>query len=196
MKKDSYSVYAHITPNGKYYVGITRKNPNIRWKYGKGYKTQIFGRAVKKYGWENIFHEVIASNLTRDEACAFERLLISKLKSNLQEFGYNRSAGGDGNSSPQSDEQKERIRLRMLGSKRPHSEETKLKIGAANKGKCIKAIKQYSRSGEFLNEFESLTAASRATGISLSNIGEVANGNRKTAGGCLWKYKEEKSGNK
>lgn len=60
-------------------------------------RTIIFYRAIQKYGWNNFEHEVIAENLTKDEACEMEKALIKKLKSNDYHFGYNLSAGGEGN---------------------------------------------------------------------------------------------------
>ena len=38
-------------------------------------------------------HEIVAENLTKDEAYNFEELLIKKLKSNNPEFGYNMTSG-------------------------------------------------------------------------------------------------------
>lgn len=92
-----WCVYVHISPSNKYYVGITSQNPTDRWRSGKGYKSnRYFSNAIEKYGWENIHHEVLTSNLTEAEAKNFEKLLIAKLRSNNTEFGYNITAGGDG----------------------------------------------------------------------------------------------------
>ena len=93
----AWSVYIHITPSNKYYVGITSKEPCKRWRNGFGYYSQkYFYNAIQKYGWDNIYHEIVASNLTKEEANNFEKLLIQKLKSNNREFGYNITIGGDG----------------------------------------------------------------------------------------------------
>lgn len=47
-----YTVYMHISPSGKRYVGITRQRPVARWKNGRGYiNNEYFYRAIKKYGW-------------------------------------------------------------------------------------------------------------------------------------------------
>lgn len=82
-KSDSkWSVYIHTTPSGKKYVGITSRKLNKRWRNGHGYNTQMFGRAIEKYGWENIKHEVIASDLTHDKAVELEKFLIAKYKTN------------------------------------------------------------------------------------------------------------------
>ena len=53
--------------------------------------------AINKYGWNNIQHEIFASNLTKDEACDMEKTLITLLKSN-RGYGYNYTNGGDGTS--------------------------------------------------------------------------------------------------
>lgn len=93
-----WTVYCHTNKiNGKMYVGITaKKNPNQRWRNGKGYAdTPHFGAAINKYGWENYDHEIIASNLTEEEACNFEKWLIKELNLLDDKYGYNISEGGN-----------------------------------------------------------------------------------------------------
>ena len=91
-----YSVYKHTTPNNKSYIGITRQNPERRWQSGNGYNTQqYFWRAIQKYGWDNIIHIVLESNLTHDEACEKEKYYIQKFHTNNREYGYNITSGGD-----------------------------------------------------------------------------------------------------
>ena len=103
-RKDArWTVYIHIVPkelsgydHDKYYVGITSQKPKRRWQNGIGYKTnEYFYRAIQKYKWENILNEIIANNLTHDEACDMEKVLIQKLKSNDYTYGYNQTIGGD-----------------------------------------------------------------------------------------------------
>ena len=49
-----WCVYVHISPSNKYYVGITSKEPKVRWGHnGNAYQTQYFSNAIKKYGWDN-----------------------------------------------------------------------------------------------------------------------------------------------
>ena len=89
MEIRNYTVYVHISPSNKYYVGITKQKVARRWRYGSGYKqNKHFYSAIQKYGWNAFQHEIIANNLTKDEACKFEIALISVLKSNQKEFGY------------------------------------------------------------------------------------------------------------
>ena len=64
-----YKVYVHTAPNGKRYVGITRQKLNRRWRYGEGYKRCVyFYKAIKKYGWDNITHQVLVDGLTKSQA--------------------------------------------------------------------------------------------------------------------------------
>ena len=92
---NNYTVYKHTTPNGKVYIGITQQKPEDRWKNGRGYnKGQLFYKAVLKYGWDNIVHEILYENLSKEDACAKEMELIAKYKSNQREHGYNIQDGG------------------------------------------------------------------------------------------------------
>lgn len=91
----TWSVYKHISPNGKVYVGITHQKPEYRWNNGKGYKTnKRFARAIDKYGWEQFVHEIIADGLTEDEAVALEKNLIKLYGSADKKYGYNVALGG------------------------------------------------------------------------------------------------------
>ena len=93
MKK--YCVYKHTCPNGKVYVGITCRKPEIRWNHGAGYSTQLFGRAVEKYGWDNIRHEILIEGLSKEEACAEEQRMIAEYGSTDPGRGYNLTSGGE-----------------------------------------------------------------------------------------------------
>lgn len=141
-EQKTYSVYLHTSPSGKYYVGITSMKPSRRWDNGNGYKTQIFYRAIQKYGWDNIDHEIVASNLTREEAENFEILLIRELHSNEPKYGYNIENGGSsiGKMSEQSKKKlSEAKKGRMSGENNPmygkhHTEKTKLKLKKVHQG--------------------------------------------------------------
>ena len=56
-------------------------------------------------------------------------------------------------------------------------------------------ILQYSKSGEFIREWQSAAEVERELNISHSNIIQCCRGNPKhtTAGGFIWKYKEERT---
>jgi len=86
--KERYSVYKHTDPEGKIYIGMSC-NPKGRWSNGSGYRNQFFYEAVKKYGWNNITHEILYSDLTKEKAEKIEESLTLKYKSYEQDKGYN-----------------------------------------------------------------------------------------------------------
>ena len=85
--KDTYSVYVHIFPNSKTYVGLTKQNVEDRWNKGEGYKTQPVYEAIMRFGWDNIEHIVIKDNLTKEEAQELEKSTIKEFDS--INYGYN-----------------------------------------------------------------------------------------------------------
>lgn len=89
-----YLVYKHTTPSKKVYIGITSRTAHERWREGEGYKGSYFYNAVKKYGWDNIQHEILFENLTQEEAIAKENELITKYDSINRDKGYNVVPGG------------------------------------------------------------------------------------------------------
>lgn len=147
MKK--YCVYKHTCPNGKVYIGITCQEPKYRWgKDGNKYENnEHFSRAIKKYGWNNISHDILFDGLSKDEACRLECELISKYQCNDPKFGYNMTNGGDGVDGYKfSDEQLAIRRERFKGENNPmygkcgelnpmygkkHTEEAKKKMSDA-----------------------------------------------------------------
>ena len=94
MQRD-YCVYKHTSPSGKAYIGITCRAPEERWHGGAGYcRNRYFYNAILKYGWVNFTHEILAENLTHDEACAAEIALIAAYDSTNPARGYNLAPGG------------------------------------------------------------------------------------------------------
>lgn len=233
----TYCVYIHTNKiNGKKYVGQTifGDHPKRRWRNGTGYNNSwYFNSAIEKYGWDNFDHEVIASNLTKEEADNFEKLLIAKLNTYDRNVGYNLTLGGDGNPGHYvSEETRNKMREARLGIKL--SQETKDKIGAASKGRNVgrkhteeelekmrtkrsdapgkksgvpkgtpkseeakrniqegshkKQISQKNLNGEILNIYDSMSNASRITGVNLGNISSCCNGRVSTAGGFIWEF--------
>lgn len=98
LRTDNYTVYVHTNKeNGMRYVGITRQDVSVRWQAGgNGYRKQEhFWRAIQKYGWDNFEHEIVASGLSKNDACALEQELITKYDSCDNTKGYNKSSGGE-----------------------------------------------------------------------------------------------------
>ena len=92
---NNYTVYIHIFPNRKVYIGITKQKPENRWRNGKKYNSEYMRNAISKYGWENVEHKILYNNLTKEEAELKEIELIKQYRSNEKDFGYNILEGGN-----------------------------------------------------------------------------------------------------
>ena len=146
INKNEYTVYCHTTPSGKKYIGMS-KDPVKRWNQGKGYiKNLIFFRAIQKYGWDNIRHEILFSGLSAEDAKEKERSLIEEYNTRDVRYGYNLREGGDGTFSKES---RHLMSIHRMGNKNSlgyiPSEETKMKIS--------QSLKDYykDRPGSFSN---------------------------------------------
>lgn len=84
-----------------------------------------------------------------------------------------------------SDEHKEKIRKAGLG--RINSDETRKKISDGRKKPIVQLTKNY----EYVGEFDSGTDAELATGVNRSHISQCCKKQRKTAGGFIWRFKNE-----
>lgn len=147
-----YYVYKHTSPNGKVYIGITCKNPSWRWNNGNGYKANVFFyEDIKKYGWDNIKHEILFDNLTKEEAEKKEIELIVLYNATDREKGYNISKGGSTSRTGVKTRQEtiEKRVLALRGQKR--TEEQKKRISEAHKG--IKASEETrKKQSEFMKK--------------------------------------------
>lgn len=204
-----WSVYKHVCPDGKVYIGATSRPPKVRWNYGYGYRNSVFYTAVLKYGWNAILHEVISSDLNEEQAYDLEKKLIRDYNSTDPQRGYNVAAGGKGSTGVIiSDKTRSRLVSSHLGKKNPHTPEWNKKIGdsqraikkphdgvprdAACRAKISKAlskpVKQYDENQVLINVFPSVRVASRETGVRNQYISNCCLGKTKSAGGYVWKY--------
>lgn len=196
----NYTVYAHIVPNSKMYIGITKQDVSRRWRNGRGYvHNDYFNNAINKYGWDNIEHFIIASGITKEEAIHFEILLIDKLEINNREFGYNLTDGGEG----------------ATGSKCPQWKKDMLSEIMSGKGNPMYGISLEGMKGEdnpmygkpALNRrkvqcittgvvFDTITDGAKHYGTYRSDISKSINGKRNYAGKfngepLVWRYLNE-----
>jgi len=118
-----YTLYAHITPCDpvpRIYIGVTKQKPEQRWNHGEGYRhSSRFYEQVKKYGWDNIRHLIIAEGLTQEEAYQLEKEEIKSMR--LTELGWNIAPGGaepwnKGKTGVYTPEALERMRRAKLGN--------------------------------------------------------------------------------
>lgn len=133
LNQEIYSLYIHIFPNNKVYIGITKYIPKYRWgKNGNGYEGQVVWKAIKKYGWQNIKHEILLETTDKNFAEHEERRYITEVyHSNDDQFGYNIDLGGR-YAGKLSEAQKQYLREINLG--KVQSEETKKKKADAIRG--------------------------------------------------------------
>lgn len=194
-------VYKHTSPSGKVYIGITSQKPQRRWDNGKGYKGCIkFFNAILKYGWDNMEHTILSSNLSKEEAETIEKSLISYYKS--LNLSYNITDGGEGGLGHHVELSKgwrDKISKAHIGLK--HSDETKTKMSNSRRGKsqtaswiARRAKAHYIQIEAYLNNkwvrFESIKKASEILGIEQRNISAVCRGLRRTAGKIKFRYYE------
>lgn len=218
-RETKWTVYIHIVSKelsgyeyDKYYVGVTSNSVDKRWgKDGSAYKSQRFMNAINKYGWNNIQHEIFASNLTKDEACNMEKTLITLLKSN-RGYGYNYTNGGDGTSGYiPSEEVRKRIGLAHKGHiVKPETIEY---IRAKNKGRSMtetsiqqminnlpdrhysnnnmsKCVYQFTKDKIFIRKFNALAEARDMLDIKSNGISRAAKEHHSYKG-YLWAYEED-----
>lgn len=133
------TIYMHRNKiNGKVYIGQTSQPLNKRFgNDGNGYKTSSkFYGAIQKYGWNNFDHIILYDNLTPKEADILEQQLIEQYHATDDNFGYNLQSGGV--------------------KRHSQSEETKKKIGKANKisqkGKKWSEQQRQKMAGRFSGE--------------------------------------------
>ncbi len=208
----SFIAYVHVNKiNGKKYVGITSQPFRKRCRLdGSGYKQNpIFYNAIKKYGWDNFQHIIIFKNLDFKNAQRYEKILISLFKSNESEFGYNSQSGGI-NSFSLNEQVKKNISNTLKGRK--FSKEHREKIGRAQLGKlnhrygkkisqkqkdaialssrkrCSVKVNQYTKQGEFIKTWDSMSQIEKELGILHCCISDCCRGKQKSAGGFIWKY--------
>ena len=181
--KNCWSVYKHTSPTNKIYIGITSKEPKERWACGYGYRrNDHFNKAIKKYGWKNIKHEILYTNLTQKEAEQKEKELIAYYKSNNKKFGYNNANGGlAGGSIKTEEEKKHQSEDKIKKWKNPKYREMVLDKLIAKHGlkvECVETGKKY----------KSLTEASKDINGYGRIIKACCNGEREEYKGYHWKY--------
>jgi group I intron endonuclease len=96
MEEKIYCIYKHTTPSGKAYIGLTKnfKERCYQHKHKRGYNAcPALSAAIDKYGWDNIKHEILISNLTLDQANRYEEFYIKEYDT-LFPNGYNIREGG------------------------------------------------------------------------------------------------------
>ena len=189
-------IYKIISPVGKIYIGQSL-DIYKRWEYYKRLackkQPKVYNSLVK-YGSKNHMFEILEEC---DEILLDEREIYwGNHYSVLKENGLNLALGN--RYGKYSEEVKQKMRkpkpkgfgeahsLKMLGKKQ--STEQIQKIAVAK----YKPIFQYNLQGIFIQEWASGKKASISLKIDNGGINMVLKGKRKTTGGFIFKYKENK----
>lgn len=146
LNMNNYTVYLHISPNGKRYYGTTKQSVNQRWRNGKGYPhNKDFTEAIKEYGWDNFQHIIVAKGLSEEEAYWLEEELIREWDTRDSDKGYNITKGGKdgGKGLKRSEETRKKMsenHADISGENNPNygkqfSKETRKKMSEARIGK-------------------------------------------------------------
>jgi group I intron endonuclease len=149
-------VYCLTSPSGKKYVGIGCGKRGVQGRFSdyKNYlcknQTKLYN-ALKKYGSENFKYEILLITNDLEYAKYMEQTIISSW--NLQNEGYNITAGGEGCLGlKHNEESKRKMSLAKKGKKlskdhkkkigdlakgRKHSEESKIRMSQVQKGRKV-----------------------------------------------------------
>lgn len=185
---DNYVVYIHTSPSGKKYIGVTSQEVHKRWLGGHGYsRNKYFARAIKKYGWDNFTHEIIAAGLPKEGAEHLEKSLIARYHSNCKRYGYNIKDGGDTNGLHAEESKRLMSANRKGKGTQPKSEATKQKMRENHKGGASPKSVLCIETGVI---YESINSAARAVGINKKVISNCCRGieHYNTAAGFHWRF--------
>ncbi len=216
--KIEYTIYKVTnTEDGKIYIGATTKDlkqrkqdHNQKARSGNGH---FFHEAILTSGPECFHWEQIDTAYSINELSAKERGYIKKY--DAQTNGYNGDCGGgfkkyvfqystEGdyletydsleNAANAVNANKTDISAACLGKIKSckgfywsYVYNSEIKPPEDNR---LKAICQFSMDGRILNRFNSIADASRVTKVNKSSIAKCCRGERKSASGFMWKYKE------
>lgn len=172
--------------NNKKYIGQTTKTLEERIKdYYKEYRYRSdcerpIIRAMRKYGFDNFIFEIVENDIKSQKDLDIKEIYyIDLYKTQISNgIGYNLKFGG-------------------LGGK--HAEETKIKIGNAQKGKLNHMYGKYgelnSKSKPIIElttgkKYGSANLASIDNKINFSHVCACARGERGSTGGLVFRYIE------
>lgn len=199
-----YKVYCYTFPNGKKYIGQTKRS--IKERAGaNGYYYQdspLLYNAIQKYGWDNIQKDILEDNLTLDEANNQEKYYIKLYQTTDKNFGYNLSTGGDGNCKSDYGwvhqlwlQGKTVGEIENIAGYSKNVVDNALNSYGINGSTRIarsagqylaKTIHQYNMAGKYIQTFSSMSEAERATSTPHENIIKVLKGERKSANKFRW----------
>jgi hypothetical protein len=209
-----YKVYKYTFSNGKKYLGITSQDMKGR-KSSSYHGNRSMQEEITRCGWQAVIVDIIAENLSREQALILEKTII--MNENLQDpaVGYNQSPKAvfqfsfDGRLITQyfsvTDASKETgFSIASIGkccigdTKSAHGYLWRYQTTMKEFGTIYEydvhyktsAVVQCDTEWNVLNVWESIILASNTLGIAYSSISGICCGSSKavTAGGYKWRY--------
>lgn len=193
----TYTLYKLTnTINGKVYIGLTSVKPKRRWKGGCGYEHHsVLYADIKKYGFSAFKTEILETDLNKTRGGNREKYYIKLYDATNEEKGYNVQSGGFSKTGTARFSERSKV---------PHgkfSDEHRQHLSEAHKNQ--KPTEQQNMTNRLSNprrkivvcdetgaNYPSIRFAGKITGIDHRRIREVCIGERKSAGGYHWHYKE------
>ena len=186
-------IYCYTSPSNKKYIGQTKHEEdrkrdflNINCNYSSG--NCKIDRARKKYSPENFIYEILEEIIEEDQIILYNKLNDLEVfyikKYNTIKNGYNASSGG-------------RVHSRLLSKEERIAKSKKAKAKFNGKTpeyllpyieKSKKQILQYSLTGDFIKEWDSVSSIIKEFGK--IDISSCCTGKRIKGKGYIWRYKE------
>lgn len=179
-----FLIYKLTSPSGKCYIGQTKQKFYRRLNEHKSNSKKLnypLYNAIRKYGWINFKKEILEEKIAENKIDDLEKYYI-KENNSLKPFGYNLQSGGNKN--------KHFSKLTKNKMSQNNAKNMSGKFGKEHPN--AKKIFQLDLKGNFIKEWDSIIDIQRNLNIKASNIGKVCRQEKKykTAGGYIWKYKE------
>lgn len=177
------TVYMHLFPDGRKYVGYTKCDVKTRWDHGMGYMShrKVFD-AILRYGWNDIKHYILLDGLDEQTAKLMEAALIKRWRTH-KSGGYNtRLPSVDGLDEFEIPKFKKRlvvdtdktgVRERVCKRMSRHDDDRACRLGVA-----VRLVE----TGE---EFTSMSAAASCFGYTMASIAAVVDKPNRTCGTCV-----------
>lgn len=191
-----YCIYEHVNKiNGKKYIGQTC-DIEKRWSCnGYFYKgSTYFYHAIQKYGWDNFEHNILLTDLTKEEADFFEEKYILENNTLDPKKGYNLTSGGkyyifsdltkqkmseSAKKRLSNEDELEKMRQRALNNWQNEEYRNKVKLGQesidreSRRRNISKALQEKLQDPEYLQYRKNISRQHFGIKIQCINTGEI-----------------------
>jgi predicted GIY-YIG superfamily endonuclease len=180
----SYRVYQYTFPDGMIYIGVTKNTVEQRRNQGYQHNKRL-QNAMREVGWSNIQVDILADDLTQNEAFEKEKYFIELLDTTNPAIGYNLSKGGKSTYAGLKHTDEYRQKMSKLYKGKVFSDETLKRMKEAHR-KERKAVACFTVDGEQVGSYESLHEAAKACNGYPTNISRACKQAGKIYKGYMW----------